>query len=119
MIALSVIGLIEKEPEKNESFKSAGFDHIVDVLTDEDKEAFAKAGQELATIAINEPAKHLLTLQRLKWLTEDKVQPVDIWRKVQKGLVKALPTTMEKSPERSEYKGTLEDLFIQELKTRD
>ncbi len=92
---------------------------LKEVLTNEDKEAFAKAGQELATIAINEPAKHLVTLQRLKWLTEDKVQPVDIWRKVQKGLSNALPTTTEKSPERSEYKGTLEDLFIQELKTRD
>ena len=38
LIALSVIGLIEKEPEKNESFKSAGFDQIVDVLIDEHKE---------------------------------------------------------------------------------
>ena len=32
------IRLIEKEPEKNESFKSAGFDQIVDVLIDEYKE---------------------------------------------------------------------------------
>ena len=38
LIALSVIGLIQKEPEKNESYKSAGFDQIVDLLIDEDKD---------------------------------------------------------------------------------
>ena len=38
LIALSVIGLIQKEPEKNESFKTTGFDQIVDLLIDEDKD---------------------------------------------------------------------------------
>ena len=38
LIVFSALELSNKKPEQYESFKSAGFDHIVDVLIDKNKE---------------------------------------------------------------------------------
>ena len=38
LIVLSALGLIEKDIEKSNSIKSAGFDQIVEVLIDKEKD---------------------------------------------------------------------------------
>ena len=38
LIVFSALELSNKKPEQYESYKSAGFDHIVDVLIDKNKE---------------------------------------------------------------------------------
>ncbi|MBV1925231.1 MAG: tryptophan-rich sensory protein [Dokdonia sp.] len=90
-----------------------------DILTIEDREMFAKAGEELAVIAINQPSKYLKTLQQLKWLTEEKVQPISLLRAVQRGLLRALPDTSAAPLTRVQYRGSLEKVFIQELQAND
>ncbi|EAQ37747.1 hypothetical protein MED134_13336 [Dokdonia sp. MED134] len=88
-------------------------------LTEEDKTAFAKAGEELAQLAILEPSRHLLTLQKLKWLTEDKKQPKTVIQSVQKGLLEALPRVSETPKNPEGYTSKLESLFTKELQKRD
>lgn len=88
-------------------------------LLTEDKEVLAEAGEELATIAIDEPARHLKTLQHLKWLTEERRQPVSILRSVQRGLLQALPDTKNEPATQMQYRGRLEKVFIQELQASD
>ncbi len=88
-------------------------------ILETDKVTFAKAGEELATIAINKPAMHLKTLQQLKWLTEEKAQPVSILQSVQQGLLQALPDLKENASTRYQYSGSLEKVFIQELQAGD
>lgn len=89
------------------------------ILTIEDKGIFAKAGEELARIAINEPARHLKTLQQLKWLTEEKAQDVSVLRAVQKGLLQALPAMKAAPTTRQQYRGGLEKIFMKELQAND
>lgn len=88
-------------------------------LTDGDKEAFAKAGKELTILAINEPSKHLKTLQYLKWLTEDKQQPIEILMIVKTGLLRALPEDKSDPFITPNYRSQLEKIFLQELETSD
>jgi len=89
------------------------------VVRDADREVFTKAGQELASIAINEPAKHLTTLQQLKWLAEDKKQPVKVFKDVQRGLLRALPPLTLESVPKETCGSDLERVFIQELNSSD
>ena len=89
------------------------------ILTIEDKGIFAKAGEELARIAINEPARHLKTLQQLKWLTEEKAQDISVLRAVQKGLLQALPAIKIAPTTRQQYRGGLEKIFMKELQAND
>ena len=88
-------------------------------LVREDREILAQAGEELAMIAIQEPARHLKTLQQLKSLTEERVQPVAVLRSVQRGLLQALPKTKVVPATRTQYRGSLEKVFIQELQAGD
>jgi len=88
-------------------------------ITNEAKSIFAKAGEELARIAINEPARHLKTLQQLKWLTEEKVQDISVLRAVQKGLLQALPATKPAPRTTKQYRGSLEKIFMKELQAND
>ncbi|TVZ53349.1 tryptophan-rich sensory protein [Dokdonia sp. Hel_I_53] len=84
-----------------------------------DKTAFAKAGQQLAMIAINEPTKHLKTLQLLKWLTEEKPQSREVWKSVQRGLLRALPTNDLQISKGYKSTGSLERMFYKELQQGD
>jgi len=84
-----------------------------------DKEILAKAGEELAEIAISEPGLHLKTLQQLKWLTEEKAQPISVLQSVQRGLSHALPSIKSDPVNRTEYRGSLEKIFIKELQAGD
>lgn len=88
-------------------------------LTASDKTILARAGEELAIIAIQEPARHLITLQQLKWLTEEKQQLATTLRQVQRGLLQALPVIDAMPISRKPYRGKLEDIFIKELQTGD
>lgn len=88
-------------------------------LSEEDKNAFAKAGVQLAQLAVMEPSKYLKTLQHLKWLTEDKQQSKKVWRMVQKGLLKVLPPSELQTSKKASFVGNLEHLFNKELQQRD
>lgn len=85
----------------------------------EDKAAFAKAGEELAILAISEPGKYLKTLQQLKRLTEEKSQPIDVWKTVQRGLLMALPVRENQPTARSSYTSELEKIVRKELQASD
>ena len=84
-----------------------------------DKEAFAKAGEELATLAIQHPGKYLETLQRLKRLTEDRPASRSQQRAVQKGLLAALPPIEATVVPSSDHYNPLRELILKKLKSRD
>lgn len=88
-------------------------------VTTKDRKLFEQAGNELATKAIEEPGKHLNTLQQLKWLTEKKSNPVGILREVQQGLLLAISI-----PEAAPGKGKnvtkeINELLLKELELND
>lgn len=88
-------------------------------ITATDRVVFAKAGKELAALAIEEPSKHLKTLQELSWLTEGKPQATVVLQNVRQGLLQALPEVNPDPVVRHQYRGALEKAFIQELKSSD
>ncbi|MFC4635034.1 tryptophan-rich sensory protein [Dokdonia ponticola] len=87
-------------------------------ITAKDRVVFAQAGKELAALAIEEPSKHLKTLQELSWLTEEKPQPIVVLESVRQGLLQALPDVDANPVVRHQYRGALEKAFIQELKSQ-
>ena len=88
-------------------------------ITDTDKEVFAKAGNELAILAISEPGKYLETLQQLKRLTEVKAQRPDVLRAVQSGLLKAVAETDANPTIKTRFLSELDRLMIKELEASD
>ncbi len=88
-------------------------------LDTEDKDVLVKAGKELAQIAIDEPSKHLLTLQNLKTLTEEKAQALEVLKSVQSGLFRALPAKAESPSKASSYESRLKQLLTKELEQRE
>lgn len=86
------------------------------LLITADREILSRAGEELALLAIKEPSRYLNTLQRLKWLTEDKQPDQNILRSVQKGLLQALPDTEASPTVIQQYRSVLGHRFIQELR---
>ena len=85
------------------------------VITEDDKTAFAKAGEELAQLAILEPSRHLQTLQHLKWLTGDQQPDENLLHSVQKGLLRALAKPPENPAMSRIFRSKLESLFTKEL----
>lgn len=103
----SSIAILENRLSRNQAISIA------------EKEIFAKAGEELAVLAIKEPSLHLKTLQELKWLTEDSIESKTILRSVQQGLLKALPEKELDPTARKQYRSALDNVFMQELKVQD
>ncbi|MGB7393356.1 MAG: tryptophan-rich sensory protein [Pricia sp.] len=88
-------------------------------IADADRELFARAGDELASLAIESPGKYLSTLQQLKWLSDSKEpSSLQILEEVQKGLLEAIP---EPKPDPTQSTGNISEidaLFLQELDAR-
>lgn len=88
-------------------------------ISAEDRELFEQAGNELATLAIEEPGKHLKTLQQLKWLTEEREATSEEMVLVQRGLLKALPKQEANPGKAGNFSGGLNDLLIKEMQPND
>ncbi len=88
-------------------------------ITKEDRELFKKAGNELAVKAIEEPGKHLKTLQQLKWLAEDSKNRISRLRETQKGLLLALPKPTPDAGKSKNFQSEINDLFLKELELHD
>ncbi|ALM07470.1 hypothetical protein SB49_06380 [Sediminicola sp. YIK13] len=101
---------IKKSIERIERLIASGA-----ILTLEDKELFVKAGNELASLAIQEPGKHLNTLQQLKWISEQSETSSLQLKEVQRGLLAAVPKL---KPEPKSLKATQSEinrLLLKEL----
>ena len=85
-----------------------------------DQSIFARAGEELAAIAILEPGNYLGALQRLKWLSDSNTAYDDTeLRMVLGALLRAIPSP-EYEPERQQgHQGRLDQLFLKELEIND
>lgn len=84
-------------------------------VTAADRELFEKAGNELAEKAIEEPGKHLQTLQQLKWLSEAAKPEPSILVQVQRGLLAALPKPEPSPGKTKNYSGEINELLLKEL----
>ncbi|MBT8277846.1 MAG: tryptophan-rich sensory protein [Bacteroidia bacterium] len=88
-------------------------------LNDKDKKLFEFAGNELAVIAIENPGRHLKTLQQLKSLTTVIEISLELLGDVQNGLHQALPEN-KPSPHQSEVLlDELNQLLLKELENYD
>ncbi|WP_010232426.1 hypothetical protein [Gillisia marina] len=88
-------------------------------ITKEDREIFKQAGNELAVKAIEEPGKHLKTLQQLKWLAEDSKKSISRLRETQKGLLLALPKPTPDAGKSKNFQSEINNLFLKELELHD
>lgn len=85
------------------------------ILTLKDRELFVKAGNELASLAIQEPGKHLNTLQQLKWISERPVTSGLQLKEVQRGLLAALPKLKPEPKSTNAYQSEINTLLLKEL----
>lgn len=88
-------------------------------ITPEEQIIAGKAGEELAFLAINEPGKHLETLQQLKWLAEGRQISLKDLQTVQRGLMMALPGASIKPARGNDFNDRLNNLLIKELENND
>lgn len=88
-------------------------------ISNKDKLLFEKAGNELATLAIESPGKYLRTLQQLKWLSEGKKTEVSLYLDVQQSLILAIPKPQDIPKVSRQFKDELTQLLIKELETND
>lgn len=84
-----------------------------------DRKLFEQAGIELAEIAVEEPGKHLQTLQQLKWLTEERQVDRQVLKDVQRGLLMALPAPEPEPGKGKDYRGKINELLLKELELND
>lgn len=84
-------------------------------INNDDRAIFAEAGKELALLAINEPSKHLQTLQYLKLLSNEKRQPFALFNTVKNGLLRAIPEVAPNPYKEGKYKSSLQHILIEEL----
>ncbi|WP_405207365.1 tryptophan-rich sensory protein [Aquimarina sp. LLG6339-5] len=89
------------------------------MLTEDDKQLFGQAGNELAIKAIEDPGKYLETLQQLKWISEDVTVPQEALIVLQKGLLMALPTVAPNPAKTTQQFSEINDLLVKELEIND
>lgn len=84
-----------------------------------DKELFVKAGNELATLAIEEPGKHLNTLQQLKLISERPAASISQLKEVQRGMLAALPKLKPEPRSTKAAQNEINKLLLKELELDD
>ncbi|GAB5553865.1 MAG: DUF4175 family protein [Saprospiraceae bacterium] len=89
------------------------------VLLEKDQLLFEKAGNELATLAIESPGKHLKALQQLKWLSEGRDAVNSIYAEIQQSLILAIPKPTNTPNATQQFKDELTQLLIKELEAND
>ncbi len=85
------------------------------VITSQDRSLFKEAGNELAILALKNPGNHLSTLQGLKWLSEGKQNSFESLRKIQAGLLKALPPLEINPSQNNAYRSEINEMMLKEL----
>lgn len=85
----------------------------------EDRSLFVKAGNELAVLAIQEPGKHLNTLQQLKWISEQSEASSLQLKEVQKGLLAAVPVLKPEPKSIKAYHNDINTLLLKELELNE
>ncbi|WP_336093137.1 tryptophan-rich sensory protein [Leeuwenhoekiella sp. CH_XMU1409-2] len=60
-------------------------------LTPEDQQLFKEAGNQLASLAIEQPGNYLESLQQLNWISQNLDTDIKTFKELQNGLLKALP----------------------------
>lgn len=86
-----------------------------DQIQTSDKILFENAGNELGVLAIQEPSKHLRTLQDLKWLSQTNVATTKDLQRVQKGLIESTPAKQTSPNLKNSFVDKLDELLLQEL----
>jgi len=89
------------------------------ILTAEDRELLVKAGNELAVLAIQEPGKYLNTLQLLKNTSERSEASKVQLKKLQQGLLAAIPRTKPRPRKTKATQSAINELLLQELELND
>lgn len=84
-------------------------------VTKADRDLFNKAGNELASIAIEEPGKYLETLQTVKWLSESENIEKRQLASALRGLYQSLPKKQLLPYSRGRQQNQLNNLFIESL----
>jgi len=87
--------------------------------TDSDSALFAKAGNELAALAVQNPGKHLETLQQLKWLSDSKARSLEAAEEVKRGLLEAIPEAAPDPTRNTVTTSGIDELFLEELNLDD
>ena len=80
-----------------------------------DRSIFEQAGNELAQKAIEKPGAYLMTLQHLKWLTEDMEIPPGRLKSVQRGLLDAIPDPTPDPDKDSRFLDAADKMLLEEL----
>ncbi|MGY8916209.1 MAG: tryptophan-rich sensory protein, partial [Flavobacteriales bacterium] len=96
---------MKKSVERLERLISSG-----SMVTLKDKELFMMAGNELASLAIQEPGKHLNTLQQLKWISERPITSSSQLKEVQQGLLAAIPKLKPEPKSTNAYQSEINTL---------
>ncbi|MFT4832448.1 MAG: hypothetical protein ACI815_002103 [Psychroserpens sp.] len=105
---------IKKSVERLERLIASG-----SIIKLEDRDLFVKAGNELASLAIQEPGKHLNTLQQLKWISERPETSSLQLKEVQKGLLAAVPNLKPEPKITKAYHSEINTLLLKELELND
>jgi len=90
-----------------------------DTISEKDQILFENSGNELAQKAIETPGKYLKTLQNLKELSENKNTTEEILRRVQKGLIMAIPSSEFYPSKSNRFTDKINHLLLKELEIND
>ncbi len=97
-------------------------EHLIqnkEAVSDNDRKLFEKAGNELATIAIENPGKYLKTLQQLKQIAEIKGISTSVLPEVQRGLFLAIPEANPNPIKKEKVNSDINQLLLKELEIND
>ena len=84
-------------------------------ITSVDQETFEAAGNELAALAIEHPGNHLETLQQLRWISKNLNTQVEDLKRLQNGLLKALPEQEANPSKIKSHYSKLDALLVKKL----
>ena len=83
--------------------------------TPEDQELFKEAGNQLASLAIEQPGNYLETLQQLNWISQNLDTDVETLKELQNGLLKALPAEEVKPNTQNAKYSKLDAVLVKNL----
>ena len=83
--------------------------------TSEDQELFKEAGNQLASLAIEQPGNYLETLQQLSWISQNLDTDIKTLKELQNGLLKALPAEEVKPNTQNAKYSKLDAVLVKNL----
>ena len=103
----TAVGRLERLIQEKEAFSQ------------DDVSLFSEAGTELAKIAIDNPGKYLSVLQGLKGIQDNTRRTIENYKRVQRGLLSALPRTEQAPGVKMQTPNEINSLFLKKLETYD